>query len=84
MSDKVTRLPRQPLDDVRMAKAFRDLEPVILDLERAAKIARHFFLEDPDDEELELVRFAVDQCRKLASDFRQLYFEKWEESRQTT
>jgi hypothetical protein len=84
MIDKVIPLPRRPIDDAKMAHAFMELEPYLLSLERAAKIARHFFLEDPDEEELELGRFAVDQFQKLASDFRQLYFEKWEEARQPT
>jgi hypothetical protein len=41
MTDKVTPFPRLSVDDAqkidaKMAQAFRELEPVILDLERAA------------------------------------------------
>jgi hypothetical protein len=63
MIDKVIPLPRRPIDDAKMAHAFMELEPYLLSLERAAKIARHFFLEDPDEEELEL-----GLCRRSVSE----------------
>ena len=44
-----TTTPRQSRD-AKLASAFCDLEPVIRDLERAAKIAERLFIEDPDEE----------------------------------
>jgi hypothetical protein len=69
------------LRDAMLASAFCGLEPVILDLERAAKIAEKFFIEDPDEEELELGRFAVSQFRARASDLVRLWNEKHEAAR---
>ena len=65
---------------MKLADAFRDLEPVIYDLERGAKIAEKFFIEDPDEEELELGRFAVYQFRAMASDLVRLWNEKHDEA----
>ena len=80
-----TTTPRQSqqdtVADAKLADAFRDLEPVILDLERGAKIAEKFFIEDPDEEELELGRFAVYQFRAMASDLVRLWNEKHEAAR---
>jgi hypothetical protein len=62
--------------DAKQAEAFCDLEAPIRDLERAAKIAAGFFLDDPDEEALSLGRFAIEQFRKLASDLVRLYDER--------
>jgi hypothetical protein len=57
------------------------LEPVVLDLERAAKIAEKLFIEDPDEEEIELGRFAVYQFRAMARDLVRLWNEEHEAAR---
>jgi hypothetical protein len=44
-----TTTPRQSRA-AKLASAFCDLEPVIRDLERAAKIAERLFIEGPDEE----------------------------------
>ena len=74
MTEEITT-PRQSRD-AKLASAFCGLEPVIRDLERAAKIAEKLFIEDPDDEEVELGRFAVYQFRAMASDLVRLWNEK--------
>ena len=47
--DRGSNTPRQSRD-AKLASAFCDLEPVIRDLARAAKIAERLFIEDPDEE----------------------------------
>jgi hypothetical protein len=67
---------QDPHRDAKLAEAYRDLEGPIYDLERAAKIAERFSIDDPDEEELELGRFALKQFCTLASDLARLWHEK--------
>lgn len=74
MTEIITLVPRQS-HDAKLAEAFRDLEPVVLDLERAAKIAHRMFI-DPAEEDIVLGIFAVEQFHKIASDLVRLWDEK--------
>src|SRR5690242_12348572 len=89
MIRKVPRGPLTPIKPVRdrllfdqkVSSAYLELEPVILDLERAAKLAEKMFIEDPDEEELELGRFAVYQFRAMASDLVRLWNKRYHTAR---
>lgn len=63
------------------AEAFRDLEGVVCDLERAAAIARDLIGECSAREDsyrkLELAQFAIWQAAKLAEEFKQDYYKRW-------
>ena len=62
----------------RWRKFFCDLEPVIRDLERAAKISERLDRRPGRREEIELGRFAVSQFRAMASDLVRLWSDKHE------
>jgi hypothetical protein len=81
MTEVTTLVPRQSRE-AKLAGAFHDLEPVILDLERAARIAHRMFIDAPDEEELELGIFAVEQFHKLTTDLVRLWNEKFDAARQ--
>jgi hypothetical protein len=80
MSEVTTLVPRQSRD-AKLAEAYHDLEPVIRDLERAGKIAHRMFIDAPDEEDIELGIFAVEQFHKMASDLVRLYDEKHDAAR---
>jgi hypothetical protein len=75
MTEITTLAPRQSRD-AKLVDAFYDLEPVIRDLERAAKIAHRLFIDTPDEEGVELGIFAVEQFHKMAADLVRLWDEK--------
>ena len=63
------------------AKAFRDLEGGVCDLERMGQIAQDLIIQCVAREdayrELELSTFAVTQLAKMLRDFKDQYYRRW-------
>lgn len=70
-----------PSSDKVHAKAFRDLEGQVCDLERMGDIAQQLIMECAATEDsfrqLELAVFAVQQLQKMTRDFRSNYYDRW-------
>jgi hypothetical protein len=72
--DRAQKIRERDARHDRHAAAYLDLEPAIRDLERAAKIAHRMFIDTPDEEDIELGIFAVEQFHKMATDLVRLYY----------
>jgi hypothetical protein len=63
------------------AKAFRDLEGEVCDLERMGQIAQDLIVQcvarEDGYRDLELAGFAVCQLAKMTRDFKESYYKRW-------
>lgn len=66
--------PSLPNTTQRHDQAFRDLEPLIRNCERAAILAERETVETCDTDDFEMVLFAVSQVRNMLTDLRTEYY----------
>jgi hypothetical protein len=77
---QVSKAPKQrsrrtTASDATLARAYRELEPEICDVVRAAELAS--LAEDQEDSGL--LTFAIEQFLRLAEELKQRYYDEWKD-----
>jgi hypothetical protein len=79
-SDRPEQWTESEVDKIH-AKAFRDLEGAVCDLERMGQIAQDLivqcFAREDGQRELELSTFAVTELAKMLRNFKDRYYKRW-------